>query len=167
MKMTRGHQALRQTAIAAIIAAASVVTSCGGPSTFELNSASVDPTYQCPTGASNSSYDLHATIQVTNGTSNTVSITSVAAVMTLVALKGTWLEQLGDKYSASNVNFTPSSVGGGASGSLHVTIPSACTNGKAPTGGTGYGEYSVALTVTTSAGAFTILSGNRHRIVPA
>jgi len=145
-----------------------MAASCGfGPSTFALNNATVDSSYQCPTGANNSAYDLHATIQVTNGTSNTVTIESVAVVMTLVAVKGSWLEKLGDKYTASNVTFTPSSVGNGSSGTLHVTMSSACTNGKTPSGGSSYGEYSVVLTVTTSAGTFTITSGNRHRIVPA
>jgi hypothetical protein len=166
--MMRADRALRPTRIAVLVAITSIAASCGfGSSSFTLNGATVDPTYQCPTGASNSAYDVHATINVTNGTSNTVSIKSVAAVMTLVAVKGTWLEQLGDKYTASSVTFTPSSVADGASGALHVTIPSACTNGKTPTGGSSYGEYSVTLTVATSAGTFAIQSGNRHRIVPA
>jgi hypothetical protein len=164
----RAKGALQQTGIAVVIAAMSMATSCGfGPSTFALGNASVDPTYQCPNGARNSAYDVHATVHLDNGTSSTVSITSVAAVMTLVVTKGTWLEPLGDRYTASNVTFTPGSVGGGASATLHVTIPSACTNGKTPSGGSSYGEYSVALTVTTSAGTFTVESGNRHRIVPA
>jgi hypothetical protein len=168
MGMMSANRMLKQTAIAGCVAAMSVIASCGfGPSTFTLNGASVDPTYQCPTGATNSPYELHASIDIRNGTSNTVSIKSVAAVMTLVAVKGTWLEQLGDRYTASNVTFTPSSVGAGANGTMHVTIPSACTNGKTPTSGSGYGEYSVGLTVTTSAGTYTIQSGNRHRIVPA
>ena len=166
--MMRAKGVRRQTGIAIFIAAATMVASCGfGPTTFALSNAVVDRTYQCPTGSSNTAYDLHATVQVDNGTSNAVSITSVAAVMTLVATKGTWLEQLGDRYTASNVTFTPGSLAAGASATLHVTIPSACTNGKTPTGGSGYGEYSVALTVTTSAGAYRIDSANRHRIVPA
>jgi hypothetical protein len=164
----RANPAPRQAAIAVFIAATSLAVSCGfGPSNFALDSASVDSTYQCPTGASNSEYDLHATIHANNGTSNTVSIKSVVAVMTLVAVKGMWLERLGDRYTASNVTFTPSNVGSGASATLHVTIPSACTNAKAPTAGSSYGEYSVQLTVATSAGTFAIQSGNRHRIVPA
>jgi hypothetical protein len=166
--MMRGKGALHQTGLAVVIAAMSLAASCGfGPSTFALSNASVDPTYQCPNGASNSPYDVHATVHTDNGTSNTVAIQSVTAVLTLVATKGTWLEPLGDRYTASNVTFTPASVAGGASATLHVTIPSACTNGKTPTGGSSYGEYSVALTVTTSAGTYTVQSGNRHRIVPA
>jgi hypothetical protein len=166
--MMRARRGLRRGGASTLVALAAIAASCGfGPSTFVLTSAGVDPSYQCPTGANNAPYDLHATIQVTNGTSNTVSIKSVAAVMTLVAVKGTWLEKLGDKYTASKVTFTPSSVGSGSNGTLHVTIPSACTNGKTPAGGSSYGEYSVTLTLATSAGTFTIQTGNRHRIVPA
>jgi hypothetical protein len=166
--MMRAKGALQQTGIAILIAASSIAASCGfGPTNFALSNSAVDPSYQCPVGASNTTYDLHATVHMENGTPNTVSIKSVAAVMTLVAKKGMWLEQLGDKYTASNVTFTPVSIGGGASATLRVTIPSSCTNGKTPTGGSGYGEYLVAITVTTSAGTYTIKSANRHRIVPA
>jgi len=48
---------------------------------------------------------------------------------------------------------------------LKVTIPSACTNGNAPSAGASYGDYSVALVVTASSGTYTIESKNRHRIV--
>src|SRR5712692_4881358 len=110
VRMMRAKRALRQIGIAVFITAMSMAASCGfGPSTFALSNASVDPTYECPNGASNSEYDVHATVHVDNGTSNTVSIQSVAAVMTLVATKGTWLEPLGDTYTASNVTFTPAS----------------------------------------------------------
>jgi hypothetical protein len=159
---------LQQTRTAVVIAIGSLAAfSCGGPSTFTLTGASVDASYQCPVGANNSTYVLHATIDVTNGTSNTVTIKSVGVVMTLVAVKGTWLEQVGDKYTASNVTFVPSSFGSGASGTVRVTIPSACSNGKTSTPRSSYGDYAVALTVETSAGTYTIQSANRHRIQPA
>jgi hypothetical protein len=48
---------------------------------------------------------------------------------------------------------------------LKVVVPSACTNGKAPSALTNYGDYAVALTVATSSGTHTIESQNRHRIV--
>src|SRR5712692_377621 len=103
-KMMRASGPRRRIGIASLAAVMAMAASCGfGPSTFALNNATVDSSYQCPTGANNSAYDLHATIQVTNGTSNTVTIESVAVVMTLVAVKGSWLEKLGDKYTASNV----------------------------------------------------------------
>ena len=139
----------------------------GAPSTFTLNSASVDSAYPCPLGASNAPYNLRATIDVRNGTSSTVTIKSVSAVMTLAAIKGRWLEPLGDKYQAGGVTFSPAAVGAGNTASLKVTIPSACTNGRIASATATYGEYTVALTVTTSAGTQTITTRNRHRIVAA
>ena len=148
-----------------LIAGISGSCSVGSPSTFSLNGASVDTTYTCPTGADKTAYELHATIDIRNGTSSKVTIKSVAAAMTLSAVKGTWLERIGDKYEASGVTFAPSAVGAGSSAALKVTFPSACTNGNAPSAGASYGDYSVALVVTASSGTYTIESKNRHRIV--
>ncbi len=137
----------------------------GAPSTFTLSSASVDPTYTCPTGASDAPYDLKAVIDVRNGTSSAVTIKSVAAAMTVVAVKGTWLEKVGEKYQASDVGVSPQTVGAGGSASLNVILPSACTNGKGAVAGANYADYSISFTVVTSAGTFTIVSRNKHRIV--
>lgn len=165
---------MRELSVAAQIALAVLVivviaTGCsvGAPSTVSLNSASVDSIYICPTGADNAPYTLHATIDLHNGTPSSVTIKSVAAAMTLASIKGSWLEHVGDKYEASGVTFTPATVGAGSSTSLKVTIPSACTNGKTPSTGASYGDYSVALGVTASSGTYTIASKNRHRIVAA
>jgi hypothetical protein len=154
-----------RVALLLLVAGAAGGCSFGSPSTFTLNSASVDSTYTCPAGADKGPYDLHATIDVRNGTSSGVTITSVSAVMTLAAIKGGWLEPIGDKYKAERVTFSPAAVGAGSPASLKVTIPSACTNGKKVSDGSSYGEYSVALTVATSSGTYTIDSKNRHRIV--
>jgi hypothetical protein len=139
----------------------------GAPSTFTLNSASVDATYMCPVGAADAPYDLKAVIAVRNSTSSAVTIKSVAAVMTLVAVKGSWLEKVGDKYQASDIGVSPQTVAAGSSTSLNVILPSACSTGKAATAGGSYGEYSIAFTVVTSTGTHTIVSQNRHRIVAA
>jgi hypothetical protein len=139
--------------------------SIGAPPTFTLNGASVDTTYTCPAGAANAPYFMIGTIDVHNGTSSSVTIKSVAAVMTLAAVKGSWLEPVGDKYEASGVTFAPRTVGANSSASLKVVVPSACTNGKAPSALTNYGDYAVALTVATSSGTHTIESQNLHRIV--
>jgi hypothetical protein len=157
--------AAAQTGIAVLVICIASGCSVGAPSTFSLNSASVDSSYRCPTSVDNAAYDLHATIDLHNGTSSSVTIKSVAASMTLSAVKGSWLERIGDKYEASGVTFAPAQVGAGKSTSLKVTIPSACTNGSAPTGGTSYGDYSVSLVVTSSSGSHTIASRNSHRIV--
>jgi hypothetical protein len=50
---------------------------------------------------------------------------------------------------------------------LKLTFPSACTNGKTPSAGSSYGEYSVVFSVATSAGTHTIESKARHRLVAA
>jgi hypothetical protein len=141
--------------------------SIGGPSTFTLKSASVDDSYICPTSANDLSYTLHATIGVENGTSSTVTIRSVAVVMTLASVKGGWLEHVGDKYNPSGVTVSADTVSAGSTALLTLTFPSTCTNGKVPSSGASYGEYSVAFTVVTSSGTHTIVSQNRHRIVAA
>ena len=163
-----GHVS-RHGKVAVMLLLIGVAAACtlGTPSTFTLDSASVDPTYTCPLGATDAPYDLKAVIDVRNGTSGAVTIKSVAAAMTLVAVKGTWLEKLGDKYRASDVRVSPQTVASGSSASLNVILPSACTNGKVAAAGASYGDYSIAFTVVTSAGTHTIVSRNRHRIVAA
>jgi hypothetical protein len=138
---------------------------CGfGSSTFSLSNANVDASYTCPDNANNARYDVKATIDAHNGTSRSVTIQSVGAVMTLTAVSGVWLQKVGDTYDAGSVTFTPTSVGSGASAKLKATVPSACTHGQGATGAN-YGEYSIAFTVATSAGTFKITSKNRHRIL--
>lgn len=162
-------EASRAAKVALMLLVAGIAGGCsiGTPSIFTLNGASVETTYTCPPGAANAPYFLIATIDVRNGTSSSVTIKSVAAVMTLAAVKGSWLEPIGNKYEASGVTFAPRTVGANSSASLKVVVPSACTNGKTPSAGNNYGEYSVALTVATSSGTHTIESQNRHRIVAA
>ncbi len=137
--------------------------SFGSPTTFTLDSASVDPSYACPVGASNEHYTLHGTIDVHNGTSTAVSISSVDATLTLAAVKGGWLQKVGDKYDAGNINFTPAEVGAGSSARLDVTIPSACT-GRTANSPIASGDYVVGFTMITSAGTFKVESKDRHRI---
>ena len=159
----------RHRKVASVLLVIGLATACsaGSPSTFALNRASVDVSYTCPLGASNAPYALNAAIDVHNGTSSAVTIKSVTAVMTLVAVKGGWLEQVGDKYEAISATFAPQTVAPGSSASLTLTVQSACTNGKAPNAGASYGEYSVAFSVATSAGTHRIDSQNRHRIIAA
>jgi len=102
---------------------------------------------------------------MTNGTSSRVTFKSVTAVMTLVAVKGPWLEKVGDKYTPSGVISYISTLGAGASASTQVIIPSSCTRAAAKAPEAIYGEYSVGFTVTTNTGTYTVLSGNHHRII--
>lgn len=153
--------------IAAWVAiAAFLMAACSGSSTFALTTASVDQTFTCPVGSNNAPYEVHATVDAHNGTSKSVTINSVTVDMTLEAVNGPWLEKVGDKYQASNVTMAPVSVEPGANASLKVTIPSACTNGKA-TSGASYGDYRVTLHFATSAGNFSISSKALHRLVAA
>jgi len=152
-----------------VLALAGLAAACsiGSPTTFGIVGASVDSSYTCPVGADNAPYDLHGIVDVRNGTSSTVTIESVAAVMTLALVHGNWLERPGSTYDAGEATFTPTSVSAGSSTSLRLTIPSFCTNGKTPSASASYGEYSVALTITASTGTYKIVSTNRHRIIPA
>ncbi len=162
-----GVSRLAKVALLLLFMAVAGGCSIGGPSNFILSSASVDESYVCPTSANDLSYTIHARIGVQNGTSSAVTIRSVAVVMTLAAVKGGWLEHVGDRYDAGGVTVSPVTVRAGSSASLKLNIPSACTNGKVPSAGASYGEYSVAFTVVTSSGTHTIQSQNRHRIVAA
>src|SRR4029077_12513018 len=150
-----------------LAAAAGVVVlagcSFGSPTTFTLDSASVDPSYSCPVGATNAKYDVHGTIDAHNGTSKAVSISSVDATLTLASVKGGWLQKVGDKYDAGNITFTPAEVGAGSSAKLDVTIPSACT-GRTASSPVASGDYVVGFTMITSAGTFRVESKDRHRI---
>jgi hypothetical protein len=148
------------------MAAAAVLTSCGSGS-FSIGSPSVDATYTCPTGASNAPYQLHATADADNSTSQTVEVRSVAAVMVLTAVHGDWQQKVGSTYNAGEVQFSPRTIGANSKAKLQVTIPSACTNGPRPATAADYGDYTVKLTVTTSAGMFTLTSTNKHRIQAA
>ncbi len=140
--------------------------SFGSPTTFGIDTASVDTTYHCPIGASNEHYILHGSIDVHNGTSKAVTISSVDATLTLAAGKGGWLQKVGDKYDAGNITFTPAEVGAGSSAKLDVTIPSACT-GRTANSPVASGDYAVAFTMITSAGTFKVESTDRHRISTA
>src|SRR6267143_1028953 len=154
--------------LAMAAAAAGLAAACSSsPTTFALTSASVDPQYSCPGGANNAPYDLHATIAVHNGTSSTVNIKSIAAEMTLTAVKGGWLEKVGDRYNAEAVKFEPSSVPAGSSATIKVTIPSACTSGSPGSSLSGSGEYRVTMRVTTSTGVHAISASNQHQILAA
>ncbi|HUE68475.1 MAG TPA: hypothetical protein VMP38_09860 [Candidatus Acidoferrum sp.] len=144
-----------------------LVSACSSssPTTFTLEGASVDRTYYCPGGANNSAYDLHATVNVHNGTGKAVTIESVTAQMTVASVKGPWIEKVGERYNADGVKFAPASVAAGRGSSLKLTIPSACTSGKYGTGTSSSADYNVTVHLATSAGTFAITAANQHEIV--
>jgi len=134
----------------AAFAVALGLAACSSASpTFSLATASVDPTYWCPGGATNAPYDLHATIDARNGTGSGVTIESVSAVLTLESVNG------------------PSSVAPRSSTTLKLTIPSACTSGRYGAATSSSADYKVTMDVTTSAGSFSITAANRHEILAA
>jgi hypothetical protein len=139
--------------------------SCGGSSDFTLSNAKADLDHACASAVNNAPYDLHVTVEMHNGRSSSVSITGVSAVMTLSAIHGGWLQAVGYQYEAQNLAFTPDRVSAGSSATLKVTVPSACTNQSSNGGPVSYADYSVTLTVITSAGTFKIASTNKHRII--
>jgi hypothetical protein len=158
---------IRRRALLIVIAIGVVAMagcSSGSSSTFSLSGASVDQSYACPVGANNARYDVHGTIDAHNTTSTVVTISSIDANMTLAAVKGGWLEKVGDRYDAGNATFTPASVGAGASSTINVTFSSACT-GRVAGAPVSSGDYAVTFTLSTSAGTFKIDSKDRHSIV--
>ncbi len=140
--------------------------SFGSSSTFSLSNASVDQGYTCPVGAKALQYELHGAIDAHNGTSKTVTISAVTATMTLAAVKGGWLQKVGDRFDAGDVSFTPTRVGPGSGATIVVAVPSACT-GRAAGSPTAWGDYVVTFAITSSDGKFTVDSQNKHRIVTA
>lgn len=143
-----------------------LLTACGS-SAFSIASPSVDASYTCPTGASNAPYDLHAIAATDNPTSQSVEVRTVSAVMVLAAIHGDWQQKVGTEYDAGEVQFAPKTIGANSRTKLQVTIPSACTNGAHPAAAADYGDYTVKLTVATSAGTFKLTSANNHRIQAA
>jgi hypothetical protein len=156
---------MRQVFLAALALALIAGCSSSKPATLTLESASVDPTYYCPAGANNAAYDLHATVNVHNGTSKAVTIDTVTAQMTVASVKGPWLEKVGESYSADGVKFVPATVAAGGYSSVKLTIPSACTSGKPGTGASSSAEYEVTVHLKTSAGTYAIKAANQHEIV--
>ncbi len=150
---------LATCAIAICVAACS-----SAPTTFSLTEASVDPTYWCPGGANNASYDVHGAIAARNGTSSAVTIESIHAELVLASVTGPWLEKVGDRYDAGSVTFSPAAVAPRSNATVKVTIPSACTSGKYTAAAFSSADYRVTIYVLTSAGAFSITAANRHEI---
>jgi hypothetical protein len=140
--------------------------SCGsGSGDFTLSNATVDSNHACASGASNAPYNIFITLDSHNGRSSAVSIRTVSAVLKLAAVHGGWLQPVGYEYEAQNLAFSPDHVAAGASAKLTVTVPSACTNRSSAGGPVSYADYSVGLTVATSAGTFKIGTRNKHRII--
>jgi len=145
----------------------SACSSSSVPATFSLSNATVDANYSCPRGSSNAAYDLHATVHLHNPTAKLVTVESVSAELTLATIKGPWLEKIGDTYQVSSSSFGPGVVDAGGDVAMNVTIPSACTNGKTAPAVASYGDYRVKLDMVTTAGNYSIVGEDLHRITAA
>ncbi len=141
-----------------------VILAACGSSAFSIASPTVDASYTCPASAKNAPYDLHVTADADNPTSQSVDVRSVSAVMVVAAVHGDWQQKVGSEYDAGQVQFSPKTIGANSKSKLQVTIPSACTNGPHTAATADYGDYTVKLTVATSAGTFKLTSTNKHRI---
>jgi hypothetical protein len=150
---------------AALVALATITACSSSAPAFSVSNATADYIYTCPAGADNAPYPLHVSVDAHNPTSGPVAIKSVKVVLKLEEVKGAWLENVGDKYDAGSATFTPATVAAGGTKSLQVTASSACTRAKSSTTGPSYGDYVVTLHIDTSAGAYTLATTNRHRIV--
>ena len=152
-------------AFTAVLTMLVVLAACSSPpATFSLAGATVDPTYWCPGGSNNVPYTVHATIQARNDTAQAVTVDSATAEMVLIAVKGNWLERVGDHYDAGAVDVTPKTVAPRSSASLTVTIPSACSSALYGSGTSSSGDYEVRMRLVTSAGTFSVTAGNTHEI---
>ena len=96
-----------------------------------------------------------------------MTIKTVTAVMKLASVHGVWLQQVGSKFNAGKVSFGPPRVAAGSDATLTLIIPSSFTNGSQAGAAASYGEYSVTLTVTSSAGTHSVDTKNLHRITAA
>jgi hypothetical protein len=93
-----------------------------------------------------------------------VTIRSVTAQMTLVAVQGAWLEKVGDRFDAGTATFSPGTVGAGSTATVAVTFGSACTSDRYESGGSSRGDYSVTMSLVTSAGTYSVTAKNQHEI---
>ena len=141
-----------------------ILAACGSTG-FALTGATVDGTHTCAAGSSNTAYDLHVKIAADNSTSKSVDVRSVSMVMVVSAVHGQWKQPVGTRYDAGDVPFSPHSVGANSKATLTATIPSACTNSQHQGTNDNYADYSVQLSVDTSAGTFHLTSSNKHRIL--
>lgn len=150
-----------------ILALAFAAACSPGQPSFTVTSASTDSTHWCPGNSQDAAYPVHTNVHLHNGTSSQVTISAVTAVMKLEAIQGNWLEKVGDKYEAGSAEFAPTTVAANSDADLKVTFHSSCTSPAYGASGSSYGEYRITLHLQTSAGSYSISSGNRHRILTA
>lgn len=130
-----------------------------------LSNARVDPTFNCPNPSTDRPYDVHGSLDVDNGTGNSVTIKSVSEADELVDVHGAWnIGDVGTKSEDPVDTFSPKSVKAGDKATIKFVIKFICTDNGVVARDT-YGDFTFKYTVVTSAGTFTINSANKHRLV--
>jgi hypothetical protein len=124
--------------------------------TFTLQNARFETTNStCPNGASNSPQAIAVVADATNNRCAAVSISAVT--LTFVTVETGGVQVPGSEFDAA-AQFTPSSFDAQGRGALRVTTQLFCTN---PRGNRSTAtDFSVRLTVATSAGSATVQTSN-------
>lgn len=149
-------------AIAILVGA---VGACGpfcGNGKFNLSNAHIQSTQTCPPNSSNFGYRTPVTIDVSNETSQTVTIKRVDSDATTTATHGAWNAPVGTKGGETNVPFSPKSFTAGQKGTVTLSLDWTCTNSGA--GASTYADFQVVVSFQTSAGTYKI-GLNKTRMV--
>ena len=97
---------------------------------------------------------MKGTVDADNQTTNNITIRSVATNATVTKISGSWGGKVGDKTGATDLTFSPKSIGSGSKTTINFTTPWTCTNTGATTNT--YADFALVLTVVTSAGMYKI-----------
>lgn len=151
----------------AIALLAGAVGACGpfcGNGKLNLSNARLTPTsFTCPLNATDYGYFLNGTVDADNQTGKNITIKSAATNVTVVKLAGSWGLKVGDKSGASNIDFTPRSIGSGQRTTIKFVTPWNCTDAGNNTVTT-YADFKVVLTMVTDSGTYNVNLPN-HRMV--
>jgi hypothetical protein len=157
-----GHSARIAAFVAILATVGACVPICGIGAKFAVTAARVDSSYNCPYPSENRGYDVQASIDTSNTLNNTVTIKSITETDQLVKTAGSWDGPKTAKGGGPVKEYSPTSVPSGADATIKFAIPFQCSNSGPNV--TTYGEFAFKFTLVTSAGAYTIDSGNRHRL---
>lgn len=156
---------MRRWIVIALLAGA--VGACGpfcGNGKLNLSNARLTPTsFTCPLNATDYGYFLNGTVDADNQTGKNITIKSAATNVTVVKLAGSWGLKVGDKSGASNIDFTPRSIGSGQRTTIKFVTPWNCTDAGNNTVTT-YADFKVVLTMVTDSGTYNVNLPN-HRMV--
>lgn len=155
---------LRSLGIACLAIAA--VAACGPfclSGKVTLNNAHVDASYKCPSPAKDHPYQVQASLDVDNSTSNTLTIKSMSESGVLVDVHGAWnIGSVGQKYDQTIETFSPKSVKSGDKATIKFTLTFYCTSSGPPS--STYGDFDLKVTMVSSAGSYTT-GAIKHRLV--